>query len=32
MWGTVPRGHIIGKAYLRIFPIESLSKIIAPIY
>jgi signal peptidase I len=32
MWGTVPKGHIIGKAYLRIFPIESLSQISTPSY
>lgn len=32
MWGTVPREYIIGKAYLRIFPIESLSQIAAPSY
>jgi len=31
-WGIVPRSDIIGKAFLRIFPINSLSAISAPIY
>jgi len=32
MWGVVPRKDIIGKAYLRILPITSLSEISRPTY
>ncbi|MBI2054405.1 MAG: signal peptidase I [Candidatus Staskawiczbacteria bacterium] len=32
MWGTVPKGNIIGKAYLRIFPLNTLSQIPTPSY
>lgn len=32
IWGTVLKKHIIGKAYLRIFPIKSLSQISIPSY
>ena len=32
MWGVVPRNYIIGKAFLRIFPITSLSGISSPVY
>jgi signal peptidase I len=31
-WGVVPRKDIIGKAFLRIFPVAALSKIPAPSY
>ncbi|TSC95147.1 MAG: signal peptidase I [Parcubacteria group bacterium Licking1014_1] len=31
-WGTVPRKHIIGKAFLRIFPLVNLSQISEPSY
>lgn len=31
-WGIVPRKDIIGKAFLRIFPVSSLSAISHPIY
>lgn len=31
-WGVVPRGNIIGKAFLRIFPVASLSEITKPAY
>ena len=31
-WGTVPREYIIGKAFLRIFPVKSLSQIPTPSY
>jgi signal peptidase I len=31
-WGVVPRKDIIGKAFLRIFPVAALSQIISPIY
>jgi len=31
-WGTVPRKYIIGRAYLRIFPVTSFSQISAPSY
>ena len=31
-WGIVPRSDIIGKAFLRIFPITSLSAISVPAY
>ena len=32
MWGFVPEHYIIGKAYLRIFPITNLSQISRPTY
>jgi signal peptidase I len=32
MWGVVPRKDIIGKAFLRIFPITTLSEISSPAY
>jgi signal peptidase I len=32
VWGIVPRSDIIGKAFLRIFPISSLSQITPPSY
>jgi signal peptidase I len=32
MWGVAPRSDIVGKAFLRILPITSLSKIIRPAY
>jgi len=31
-WGIVPKSDIIGKAFLRIFPINNLSAISAPTY
>ena len=31
-WGVVPRKNIIGKAFLRIFPVASLSEITKPAY
>lgn len=31
-WGVVPRSDIIGKAFLRIFPVSSLSYISKPAY
>lgn len=31
-WGVVPRQAIIGKAFLRIFPVAELSQITKPIY
>ena len=31
-WGVVPRKNIIGKAFLRIFPIATLSQISQPAY
>jgi len=31
-WGVVPRKDIIGKAFLRIFPLASLSQIVQPSY
>lgn len=31
-WGVVPRKNIIGKAFLRIFPVAALSKIAQPSY
>ena len=31
-WGVVPRKDIIGKAFLRIFPLAALSQIVAPSY
>ena len=32
MWGILPKSDIIGKAFLRIFPITSLSEISRPAY
>lgn len=32
MWGVVPRSDIIGKAFLRVFPITALEKIPSPAY
>ena len=32
VWGVVPRSDIIGKAFLRIFPITTLSEISRPAY
>jgi signal peptidase I len=32
MWGVVPRKDIIGKAFLRIFPITNMSEISRPSY
>jgi signal peptidase I len=32
MWGVVPRKDIIGKAFLRVFPITTLSEISSPAY
>lgn len=32
MWGTVPGANIIGKAYLRVFPLNTLSQIPTPTY
>jgi signal peptidase I len=32
MWGVVPRTNIIGKAFLRIFPVTALSAISQPTY
>ena len=31
-WGVVPRKEIVGKAFLRLFPITSLSEISKPAY
>jgi signal peptidase I len=31
-WGVVPRKDIIGKAFLRIFPVAALSEIVRPAY
>lgn len=31
-WGVVPRENIIGKAFLRLLPITSISTIVAPAY
>ena len=31
-WGVVPRENIIGKAFLRIFPVAALSEITKPAY
>jgi signal peptidase I len=31
-WGVVPRSYIIGKAFLRIFPVAALSQIARPAY
>jgi len=32
MWGVVPRNDIIGKAFLRVFPITTFSEISSPAY
>ncbi len=32
MWGVVQGKYIIGKAFLRIFPVAALSRIVAPMY
>ena len=32
MWGVAPRSAIIGKAYIRIFPVTEFSEIIRPSY
>ena len=32
VWGTVPKKDIIGKAFLRIFPVAALSEIAHPAY
>lgn len=32
MWGALPKKDIIGKAYLRIFPIKNITEISQPIY
>lgn len=31
-WGVVPKSDIIGKAFLRIFPVAALSQIVSPAY
>jgi signal peptidase I len=31
-WGNVPKEDIIGKVFLRLFPVASLSKIVTPSY
>jgi len=31
-WGIVPRGNIIGKAFLRLYPVTDLSRISSPAY
>lgn len=31
-WGVVPKSDIIGRAFLRIFPVASLSQIVKPAY
>ncbi|MCX6721123.1 MAG: signal peptidase I [Candidatus Staskawiczbacteria bacterium] len=32
MWGLVPQKNIIGKAFLRIFPVTALSAVSSPLY
>ncbi len=32
IWGTVPKSDIIGKVFLRLFPVAALSRIMVPSY